>query len=90
MLAGMSNWVTPDGFLSSTPGMPGPGIPALTNSHAGPAVDPATYVIAAGVIAVLIIAVVWWSVGRHVGVALGAGRWRVAVRDRAATRANAP
>jgi hypothetical protein len=85
MLAVMSHWVTPDGFLSSTPG-----VPSLTNGHVGPAFDATFYAIAGGVIAVLIVVVVVCSIARHVGVALRTGRRRVAVRDRAAPRAHSP
>lgn len=67
MLAVMSNWVTPDGFLSSTPS-----IPTLANNHAGPAFDATFYAITAGVIAVLVVVVAWRSVTRHAGMALRA------------------
>lgn len=76
MLAVMSHWVTPDGFLSSTPSLP-----SLPNGHPGPAFDVATYAIAAGVIVVLVVVVVGWSVARHVGVALRTGRRRITIRD---------
>jgi hypothetical protein len=51
------------------------------NGHPGATFDVTFYAVAVGVVAVLIVAVVGWSVARHVGVALRTGRRRVTIRD---------
>ncbi len=88
MLVGMSNWVTPAGFLSYAPSLPMP-----AHGQAGPAFGVVFYVVGVGVvgvIGVLIVAAMMPSVARHVGMALWAGCRRVVVRDGAAPGAHAP